>query len=75
MYNIQESVGPVTISAFVEIIFDNTDNRFPVKCRHSMIDQQRAHFFVRLEKAKLLYAEALVYHWMNTHLMERRLRK
>lgn len=41
-----------------------------------MIHQQRAHFFfVRLEKAKLLYAEALVYHWMNTHLMERRLRK
>ncbi|EIE87664.1 hypothetical protein RO3G_12375 [Rhizopus delemar RA 99-880] len=27
---LHESVGPVTISAFVEIIFDNTDNRFPI---------------------------------------------
>jgi chromosome segregation ATPase len=27
---LQEGAGPATMSAYVEIIFDNSDNRFPV---------------------------------------------
>lgn len=31
---LHEGTGPATMSAYVEIVFDNADNRFPVRQTH-----------------------------------------
>jgi hypothetical protein len=75
---LHEGTGPATISAYAEIVFDNSDNRFPVSIPIMTVQASMPHILKpchRLGNPKLCYEEALVCRRTNTHLTEKAQRK
>lgn len=58
----QEGTGSATISAYVEIVFDNSDNRFPVSdciLYILLLDWLTYVLMIRLETTRWFCEEAL----------------